>query len=152
MGELRYNMAGDSLVGIIHKKPAEGGISAVGGTGSIYTFYGPEETLFANLTDKFLKRDLHKVMPALGLASEPIPLWWTTDFINASPPGTPSSDEKWIVGEFNCSCVGISVCLPAYCKDDTPMACFNDIPAADRAGAKRLGDLMGLKALAILKK
>ena len=27
-------------VGIIHKKPKEGGISAVGGTGSIYTFYG----------------------------------------------------------------------------------------------------------------
>ena len=24
-------------------------------------------------------------------------------------------DEKWIVGEFNCSCVGISKCLPAYC-------------------------------------
>merc|ERR1719456_177399 len=37
-GELRYNQIGDGLVGIIHKKPAEGGISAVGGTGSIYTF------------------------------------------------------------------------------------------------------------------
>merc|ERR1712190_500479 len=127
-----------------------GGISAVGGTGSIYTFYGPEEKLFENLTTNFLERDLAKVMPALGLASEPIPLWWTTDLINASPPGTPSSDEKWIVGEFNCSCVGISVCLPAYCKADTPTACFNDIPAKDRAEAKRLGDLMGQKALAIL--
>merc|ERR1719321_2321367 len=30
-GELRYNQIGDGLVGIIHKKPAEGGISAVGG-------------------------------------------------------------------------------------------------------------------------
>ena len=27
-------------IGVIHKKPKEGGISAVGGTGSIYTFYG----------------------------------------------------------------------------------------------------------------
>ncbi|CAJ1415132.1 unnamed protein product [Effrenium voratum] len=36
-GELRYNLVGDALVGIIHKKPKEGGISAVGGTGSIYT-------------------------------------------------------------------------------------------------------------------
>jgi hypothetical protein len=26
-------------------------------------------------------------MPSLDLASEPLPLWWTTDFINASPPG-----------------------------------------------------------------
>merc|ERR1719453_649059 len=31
-----------------------GGISAVSGTGSIYTFYGPEEKLFANLTKGFL--------------------------------------------------------------------------------------------------
>merc|ERR1719277_1801855 len=42
-GELRYNMVGDTLIGIIHKKPKEGGISAVGGTGSVYTFYGPKE-------------------------------------------------------------------------------------------------------------
>ena len=30
-GELRYNLIGDSLIGVIHKKPKEGGISAVGG-------------------------------------------------------------------------------------------------------------------------
>merc|ERR1719305_160171 len=121
-GELRYNMVGDALVGIIHKKPKEGGISAVGGTGSIYTYYGPEESKFMNLTTKFLSDDIDKVMPALGLPDEPIPLWWTGDFILASPEGTPAAEEKWIIGEFNCSCVGISKCLPAYCKDDTPNA------------------------------
>merc|ERR1712151_451047 len=84
-GELRYNCIGDSLVGIIHKKPKAGGISAVGGTGSIYTYYGPDEPKFSNLTSNFLERDLPKVMPALGLADEPIPLWWTSDFINSSP-------------------------------------------------------------------
>ena len=99
-GELRYNLVGDALVGIIHKKPKEGGISAVGGTGSVYTYYGPEEPLFAALTNNFLKKDLQHVMPALGLADEPLPLWWTTDFINSSPPGTKPEDEKWIVGEF----------------------------------------------------
>jgi hypothetical protein len=52
-GELRYNQIGDGLVGIIHKKPAEGGISAVGGTGSIYTFFGPDEPRFKNLTEGF---------------------------------------------------------------------------------------------------
>jgi hypothetical protein len=51
-------------VGIIHKKPAEGGISAVGGTGSIYTFYGPDEPKFANLTSNFLTKDIDKIMPA----------------------------------------------------------------------------------------
>merc|ERR1719199_1321988 len=150
-GELRYNCVGPKLVGIIHKKPAEGGISAVGGTGSVYTFYGPDEPKFANLTDNFLKKDIDKIMPALNL-DEPIPLWWTTDFILASPEGTPSEEEKWIVGEFNCSCVGISKCLPAYCKDDTPNACYSDIPAEDAAEAKRMGDLMGKVALEILQK
>merc|ERR1711988_1043457 len=52
-GELRYNQNGDGLVGIIHKKPAEGSISAVGGTGSIYTYYGPDEPKFKTLTDNF---------------------------------------------------------------------------------------------------
>jgi hypothetical protein len=149
-GELRYNCVADALVGIIHKKPKEGGISAVGGTGSVYTFYGPEEPKFANLTKNFLERDLPKVMPALGLGNEPVPLWWTTDFINSSPEGTPEADEKWIVGEFNCSCVGISKCLAAYCKDDTPSATIDNIAKEDMDEAMVYGDLMGRKALAIL--
>jgi len=151
-GELRYNMVSDALVGIIHKKPKEGGISAVGGTGSIYTYYGPKEKRFANLTKNFLTDDLPKVMPALGLGEEPIPLWWTSDFILSSPVGTETKDEKWIVGEFNCSCVGISKCLPAYCKDDTPNACYNDIPKKDLVEVKKMGSMVGRKALAILAK
>ena len=41
---------------------------------------------------------------------------WTGDFILASPEGTPVEEEKWIIGEFNCSCVGVSKCLPASAK------------------------------------
>jgi len=149
-GELRYNMVGDALVGIIHKKPKEGGISAVGGTGSVYTYYGPDEPLFAGLTDSFQNHDLKLVMPALGLKDEPLPLWWTADFINSSPAGTPPEQEKWIVGEFNCSCVGISKCLAAYCKDDTPNASFGDISAEDLKEAMVYGNLMGTKALGFL--
>ncbi|CAK0790737.1 unnamed protein product, partial [Prorocentrum cordatum] len=151
-GELRYNMVADVLVGIIHKKPKEGGISAVGGTGSIYTFYGGDEPKFKSLTDNFLVKDLPHVMPALGLADEPIPLWWTTDFILASPEGTPSDQEKWIVGEFNCSCVGISKCLAAYCKDDTPNACYDDISAEDRVELKMYEGFLGQKAQELLRK
>merc|ERR1739848_643529 len=149
-GELRYNQIGDGLVGIIHKKPAEGGISAVGGTGSIYTYYGPDEPKFKTLTDNFLSKDLPFVMPALDLAAEPLPLWWTTDFILSSPEGTPTEEEKWIVGEFNCSCVGISKCLAAYCKDDTPNACYNDISAEALEAAEKYGLIMGEKALGML--
>merc|ERR1712196_434993 len=151
-GELRYNCIGEKLVGIIHKKPKEGGISAVGGTGSIYTFYGPDEAKFANLTTNFLEKDMKLIMPALGLADEPIPLWWTTDFILASPEGTPAAEEKWIVGEFNCSCVGISKCLAAYCKDDTPNASYADISAEGLAAAEKYGLMMGEKALGMLTK
>merc|ERR1719171_2143606 len=64
-GELRYNLVGPKLIGIIHKKPKEGGISAVGGTGSIYTYYGPDEPKFKNLTTNFLEKDINHVMPAL---------------------------------------------------------------------------------------
>merc|ERR1712226_1507747 len=130
-------------------KPKEGGISAVGGTGSIYTFYGPDEPKFKNLTENFLTKDIDFVMPSLGL-DEPIPLWWTTDFILASPEGTPAEEEKWIVGEFNCSCVGISKCLPAYCKDDTPDVDWNSIPFVDKAEAMYCGDMMGGVAMDIL--
>ena len=90
------------------------------------------------------------MMPSLELAEEPVPLWWTTDFILASPEGTPKEEEKWIVGEFNCSCVGISRCLAAYCKEDTPNASFDDITEEDKAEAKKYGDLMGQKAPGIL--
>merc|ERR1711979_118191 len=38
-GELRYNMVNDVCLGVIHKVPAPGGMSAVGGTGSVYKFY-----------------------------------------------------------------------------------------------------------------
>merc|ERR1719161_775540 len=151
-GELRYNLVGPKLVGIIHKKPKEGGISAVGGTGSIYTYYGPDEAKFANLTKRFLTDDIDKVMPALGLASEPIPLWWTGDFILASPEGTPAEEEKWIIGEFNCSCVGISKCLAAYCKDDTPNACWNDIEDEDKEAAMMYAQKMDEVALSLLSK
>jgi len=151
-GELRYNCVGSSLVGIIHKKPKAGGISAVGGTGSLYTYYEPEETKFATLTKNFLERDLKEIMPSLGLANEPVPLWWTTDFINSSEVGTPEDQEKWIVGEFNCSCVGISKCLDAYCNEVHPTASVHDITQEDMKEAMKYGSLMGEKAFGIMEK
>jgi len=151
-GEVRMNMIGDTCTGLIHKKPKAGGISAVGGTGSIYTFYKPDAPEFATLMSDFTEKDLPTLMGNLELPSEPLPLWWTADFINSDPgkPGTPCTIDKWIVGEFNCSCVGISKCLPAYCKADTPNASFFDIPVRDLMEATYLGNLMGQKALGIL--
>lgn len=151
-GEVRMNMIGDTCTGIIHKKPKAGGISAVGGTGSIYTFYGPDAPEFKQLSEDFLKNSIPTLMDSLDLKGEPLPLWWTGDFINADPgkPGTPCTIDKWIVGEFNCSCVGISKCLPAYCNAEKPNASVYDIPVKDFVEATYLGNLMGQKALAIL--
>ena len=59
-------------------------------------------------------------------------------------------DRKWIVGEFNCSCVGISKCLAAYCKDDTPNANYTDISPEDLAAGDKYGIMMGEKALGML--
>jgi len=151
-GEVRLNMIGDTCTGIIHKKPKAGGISAVGGTGSVYTYYTPDAPEFAKLMADFGGKDIPTLMKNLDLEGEPLPLWWTADFINADPgkPGTPCTIDKWIVGEFNCSCVGISKCLPAYCKADTPNASFFDIPVKDVIEATYLGNLMGQKALGIM--
>ena len=40
--------------------------------------------------------------------------------------------------------------MPAYCKDDTPNACYNDIPAEDKEAAMVYAKLMGEVALDIL--
>ena len=51
-GEVRMQMVKDTLFAIIHKKPTGGGMSAVGGIAE-YTFYTPDEPLYADLRAKF---------------------------------------------------------------------------------------------------
>ena len=47
----------------------------------------------------FLKTSIPTLMESLELPGEPLPLWWTADFINSDPgkPGTPCTIDKWIV-------------------------------------------------------
>jgi hypothetical protein len=56
--------------------------------------------------DKFVNQDLALIMPALEMSNEPLPLIWTSDFILG--PKDASGKDTYVVGEFNCSCVGIS--------------------------------------------
>ena len=140
-GELRYNLIGDTLIQLIHQKPQEEQSPATGGTDFVYTFHDPEEGPFASLTEN-LRKALPDLMPSLGLTEEPLPLWWTIGFINASPQGT--NDEKWIVSDFTCACEDLIFCL------DACQATWDDISEENKAKAKKLGDLMGKKALAIL--
>ena len=55
-------------------------------------------------------------------------------------------ETEYVVGEFNCSCVGVSK-FQAVCGGDKTLA---DVPDADYYEACKLTDLMGIKALEML--
>jgi len=137
-------MVSDEVQMIVHKKPDGGGLSAVGGN-SIYTFFEPGCAEYAGL-EKSLMTDIPKLMEAMDLVGEPLPLLWTTDFIpKDAEDGTPGVTE-YVVGEFNCSCVGVSK-FQAVCGGDKTMA---DVSDEDYFDACKLTDLVGRKAVQIL--
>jgi len=142
-GEVRMLMVKDALFQIIHKKPVEGGMSAVGGI-NIPTFFPPDAPEFADLKAKFVDHDIPILMKAMDLDGQPLPIIWTGDFIPADGP-TPGS-TVYIVGEFNCSCVGISN-FGAGCG---PGKDLSDVSDANYAEAMRLCNLIGIKAVEAL--
>merc|ERR1719460_1023254 len=142
-GEVRVLTSGPTCLQLIHKKPAEGGISAVLGTGSTYTFYCPDEPKYADLKRKLFVEDLPKIMPALGLDGEPFPIVWTTDLI---PYTGDDGTDQYTVGEFNCSCVGISKFQACAYPDKW----IYDVKGADLAEATMVADTAGAAAVAAL--
>jgi len=145
-GEVRCLMTGDQCQKLIHKKPLEG-LSAVGGN-SEYTYYEPEDAKYADLLGKLMK-DIPDMMKVLDLEGQPLPLLWTADYIPKDPEfaRTDGVDTEYVVGEFNCSCVGISP-FQAVCGGEKTLA---DVPDADYFDASELTDLMGTKAIAMIK-
>ena len=137
---MRVLTSGTTCLQLIHKKPAEGGISAVLGAGSTYTFYGPDEPKFAELKRKLFEQDLRQIMPALGLAGEPFPILWTTDLI---PYTDDNGKDQYTVGEFNCSCVGISKFQACAYPDKG----IFDVTGLDLAEATMVADTAGAAAV-----
>merc|ERR1711990_73576 len=142
-GEVRILMVGDTCQMLIHKKP-EGGLSAVGGN-SAYTYYKPTDAKYKGMLAN-LKKDVPHMMDALDLKGEPLPLLWTADYIPKDGEKDKSITE-YVVGEFNCSCVGVSK-FQAVCGGDKTLA---DISDEDYYDACLLTDLMGVKAVEMLK-
>jgi len=144
-GEVRVLLAGDTCQMIIHKKP-EGGLSAVGGN-SAYTYYTPEDEKYADLLGKLMK-DIPSLLKCMDLEGQPLPLLWTADYIPKDPEfeRTDGVDTEYVVGEFNCSCVGISK-FQAVCGGEKTLA---DVPDEDYYDACELTDLMGVKAIEML--
>jgi hypothetical protein len=103
-GEVRLNMIGSELVNLVHKIPKEGGLSCTLQSGAVYTSYETEDPKFAALVKAF-RADLPKIMDSFGMAGEPLPLLWTADFIFDTDD---QGKDIFYIGEFNCSCVGIT--------------------------------------------
>eukprot|EP00306_Pavlova_sp_CCMP459_P020793 CAMPEP_0185564140 /NCGR_PEP_ID=MMETSP1381-20130426/64954_1 /TAXON_ID=298111 /ORGANISM="Pavlova sp., Strain CCMP459" /LENGTH=649 /DNA_ID=CAMNT_0028178071 /DNA_START=85 /DNA_END=2035 /DNA_ORIENTATION=- len=143
-GEVRMLMVGDVLQMMIHKKPEGGGLSAVGGN-SAYTYYKPGSPEYAKLEDDFVNRDIPQLMKALEIENDPLPILWTGDFIPVDGKEPGSTD--YVVGEFNCSCVGISK-FQAVCGGDKTLA---DVPDEDYYDASELTDLMGKTAIKFIE-
>mmetsp|Transcript_24097 Transcript_24097/g.62618 ORF Transcript_24097/g.62618 Transcript_24097/m.62618 type:complete len:349 (-) Transcript_24097:216-1262(-) len=104
-GELRVNMIYNTPTEIVHKKPAEGGISATLSSGAKYVAYKPDAPEFKALMDNFINKDLALLMSTLEMEGQPLPLIWTADFILGEKQ---AGVDTYLVGEFNCSCVGIT--------------------------------------------
>jgi len=120
-----------------------------------YTYYEPTDDKYKGLVEK-LYADIPELLPSLGLSGEPLPLLWTCDYIPKNPDDWEKGpydrscgDDKteYTVGEFNCSCVGISK-FQAVCGGEQTLA---DVPDEDYFDACRLTDLMGVKAIEMLK-
>jgi len=137
-GEVRLLMVRDSVFQIIHKKPRPGGMSAVGTLIESPTFYEPDCGEYEDLRRAFIEKDLPSLKTTLGLEGEPLPLIWTADFIPRDHSTDPSITE-WIVGEFNCSCVGVSPFLAAAGAGKS----LADVSDEDYVRGMRLCDLMG---------
>ena len=149
-GEVRILMAGDTCQMAIHKKPTGGGLSAVGGN-SDYTYYTPEDEMYKSMIATLYK-DIPSLMPLMGLGGEPLPLLWTADYIPKNPEGwdkaenASNAETEYVVGEFNCSCVGISK-FQAVCGGEKTLA---DVSDEDYYEACKLTDLMGRKAIEMI--
>ncbi|CAD7701126.1 unnamed protein product [Ostreobium quekettii] len=105
-GELSVSIVHDKPVEIVHKKPVDGGVSATVGAGASCVSYPPDDAQFAPLMHAFVSEDLPRIMPALGMDGEPLPLVWEAEFIlgDKQDDGT----DAYFLGELNCSCVGVT--------------------------------------------
>jgi len=108
-GEVRVLFFYKTPIEIVHKVPAEGGLSATLASGAKYTSYPVDEPKFKNLLDGFIGTDLPLIMPKLGMTDEPLPLIWTGDFILGDKDA--DGNDTYVIGEFNCSCVGVTQSL-----------------------------------------
>lgn len=101
-GEIRILMVGETPIFVVHKKPAEteGAFSATLFSGAKYTYDSPDN--WRPLIDQF-EAEFPEVKRRLG--DFDAPLIWTADFMLDT---LPDGADAYVLGEFNCSCVGFT--------------------------------------------
>jgi len=134
-GEARFVMIGKELNRVEHYVY----IGGVGGETKT-TIHEPSD---ADFPYKDLQTKLQEEVPiylkSLGLADDALPLLWAADFI-------PVDDHKspMVIGEFNCSCLGLAGFLNVRGGD------IKDIKPEDEAMGMAMANLIGQKALEAL--
>jgi len=129
-GEARFVMIGTKLNRVEHYEYI-GGVSGETKT----TIYKPDTDDFpANYKElqQKMENEMGDYLKALELGSDALPLLWAADFI-------PVDGHKChhVIGEFNCSCLGIAGFLNSRGKD------LKDITPEDKAMGQAMADLIG---------
>lgn len=103
-GEVRILLVGEKPVFVVHKKPSEeeGAFSATLFSGAQYTYDRPDDPRWQPLLEMF-----HESLPQVKerLGDFETPLLWTADFMLDD---APDGGDAYVLGEFNCSCVGFT--------------------------------------------
>lgn len=133
-GEARFVMIGKKLFRVEHYVYI-GGVSGETKT-TIYPADAPDfpnskELPLKMIQDK-LEADLEAYVKALGLSEKDIPLLWAADFIPVDDHKTPM-----VIGEFNCSCLGLAGFLDARGGD------LKDLPEDKKAMGQEMADKIG---------
>merc|ERR1712241_493784 len=114
-GEARFVMIGKKLFRVEHYVY----IGGVGGETKT-TLYPADAPDFPDTDELPLKRiqveletELEAYVKALGLSEADIPLLWAADFIPIDNHKVGDKEIKMVIGEFNCSCLGLAGFLDA---------------------------------------
>jgi len=148
-GEARFVMIGQKLFRVEHYVY----IGGVGGETktTIYPAASPDfpdtKELPLKTIQTRLEASLFDYLKALNLSEADIPLLWAADFIPVDDHKGPQGDDiPMVIGEFNCSCLGLAGFLNARGLD------INDLSEADAKMGQEMADLIGKLAREQLEK
>merc|ERR1712194_846275 len=88
-----------------------------------------------------LESEVPTYLKALGLPETALPLLWAADLIPVDNHTSP-----FVIGEFNCSCLGLAGFLNVRGKD------ISELKDEDRDLGMKMANLIGQKALEALEK